>query len=130
MGRAVEAPPRDHLQTDYQTQAIANLADGRRIDLGSLEVKSPRRAMRWLRKRAEHFADQMDIPYARPLLAWLGDDREQHWALEGLLRGESCVVRVHDDEGTLYVLTAKPSAVGFQPTPHRLSEERPPWWSA
>ncbi|MCX5050975.1 hypothetical protein OHB48_22060 [Streptomyces sp. NBC_00474] len=106
-----ECAPQVETQTMFRAQAIANLPNGRRVDLGGVEVASPLRAMRWLRKRAEHVADQLDVAFARPLLAWLGDERERHWTVEGLSRGEACLVRAHDEEGTLYVFTAAPIPV-------------------
>lgn len=114
----VEAPTWGRMRTNYQTHAIAYLPSGQSMLLGSFSAKTPRLAMRWLRERAGHVADQLDTPYARPLRSWLHDDLEHQWALDGLLRGERYVVRAWDEEGTLYLLTAKSPTLSIVSRPH------------
>lgn len=111
----VEVPAWGRVLTGYRTQATAHLPGGKHVHLGGVLAKTPRLAIRWLREHAGHVADQLDPPYARPLIAWLDDDQEWQWALSGLVRGESYVVRATDEEGTLYVLTAEPSTVSTVP---------------
>lgn len=120
----VEAPTWGRVQTGYRALAVAQLPNGQSVLLGSLRAKSPRLAMRWLRERAGHVADQVDAPYARPLRSWLIDGLEHQWALDGLARGESYVFRVRDEEGALYVLTAEPATVSVVPRRHQVNGKK------
>lgn len=126
----VEVPAWGRVLTGYRTQATAHLPGGQRVHLGGVLAKTPRLAIRWLRERTGHVADQLDLPYARPLVAWLHDDQEWQWALDGLARGESYVVRACDEERTLYVLTAEPSAVSTVPLSYGPGRKGAQSWAA
>ena len=126
----VEVPAWGRVLTGYRTQVTAHLSNGHCVYLGEVLAKTPRLALRWLRGRARHVADQLDPPYARPLLAWLRDDREQQWALDGLARGEAYVVRASDEEGTFYVLSAEPSAVSTAPRSYEPGRKMAHSWAA
>ncbi|MFP8886596.1 hypothetical protein [Streptomyces mangrovi] len=69
---------------------------------------SPRLALRWLHLRARHIGDQLDPPAARPLLAWLHDDRAHEHALAVLASGTPYMHTIRDDT-TRYLLTARPT---------------------
>lgn len=119
MTATVEAPPLGHVQSGYRTQAVAHLPDGWSVYLGGIPTKSPRLAMRWMRERAGHVADQLDESHARPLHSWLNDRFEHQRALEGLARGESYIFRAWDEEGVLYAFTAEPTAGPPVPRPYQ-----------
>ncbi len=129
MTLTVEAPAWGRVRTGFRAQAVAHLPHGRSVYLGGAEAKSPRLAMRWLRQRAAHVADQLDPSYARPLQAWLDDDAEQERALQGLARGELYGVQANDDTGVSYDLTVWPAVPYMTPRPLR-AEGTTPWPSA
>lgn len=116
-GTSAPAPCWGRVPGVYRSRAVAYLPDGRTLALGEARPNSPRLAMRWLRKRAEQLAEQLDAPYARPVRGWIADTVEHGWALAGLTQGHTYVFRVTDDEGTLYLLTAEPAALTAIPRP-------------
>ncbi|SFL47025.1 hypothetical protein [Streptomyces pini] len=93
----------------YRCQAIAHAPDdGRIFPLGTHTADSPRLTLRWLRDRARHIGDQFDPPAARPLLAWLHDDRAHEHALAVLASGTPYAHTIRDDT-VRYLLTAHPT---------------------
>ncbi|MFP8886469.1 hypothetical protein [Streptomyces mangrovi] len=97
------------LTRSYWCEAIAHtLDDGRTFWLGTHAAGSPRLALRWLRQRARHIGDQLDPPAARPVLAWLHDDRAHEHALAHLASGTAYTHTVFDD-AVRYLLTARPT---------------------
>ncbi|WP_194074703.1 hypothetical protein [Streptomyces barkulensis] len=93
----------------YRCQAIASTPDdGRTFPLGAHTAGSPRLALRWLRQRARHIADQLDPSAARPLLAWLHDDQAHEHALAVLASGMPYTHTIRDDT-VRYQLTAHPT---------------------
>ncbi|TDC71084.1 hypothetical protein [Streptomyces hainanensis] len=77
------------------------------IDLGGQEPGTAWAALLWVSWRAGHIADQLDPPAARPVRAWLADDREAGRALAQLNAGESYLLIIADG-ATRYVLSATP----------------------
>lgn len=93
----------------YTCTAEARLSDGRTVPLGGRTTNCASAALVWLGWRAGHIAEQLDVPVARPLWAWRADADEHALALERLARGLTYVSMVRD-EGTTYLLTARPAA--------------------
>jgi hypothetical protein len=92
----------------FWCEAIAHHRhDARTFWLGSYAAPSPRLAMRWLRVRAGHIADQLDVPLAHPVRHWLADQAEHERALAALVAGEMYTHAVHDDALT-YLISARP----------------------
>lgn len=98
------------LRAGFRSRAVAHVRGGPMIPLGEYRANSPRLAVRWVRKRAEQVADQLDAPYARPVRAWLDDADELEWALQFVTAGGPYVFMTMDDQGTRYVFTVE--AVG------------------
>ncbi|MEU8749780.1 hypothetical protein AB0C88_04790 [Streptomyces chartreusis] len=77
------------------------------ILLGAHGAASPRLALRWLRERTGHVADQLDAAYAQPGRYWLTDEAEHERALTCRATG-TAYQRTLYDENTRYVLIAYP----------------------
>jgi len=106
------------------------------VCLGGLDVQSPRRALRWLRRQAHRFADALDpdpsTAWAPPqtlrpvahterdapaeLRFWAGDAECQEHAVHRLTQGHPYEFLAHDDT-CWYALTAHPLST---PAPARL----------
>lgn len=100
---------RPQLDTGYWCETIAHtLTDSRTFWLGSYPAPTPRLALRWLRTRAGHIADQLDPHTADPVRHWLTDRTEHEYALATLTEGAMYAHTIHDD-GVRYLLTARPT---------------------
>ncbi|GAB3956783.1 hypothetical protein [Streptomyces sparsus] len=90
-------------------EALAYLpAEHRTIPLGTRRATTPRLALRWLRHRAAHIADQLDPWEAGPVRQWLHDHAEHEHALAILAQGGSYTFTAFDDT-TRYLLTVSPA---------------------
>jgi hypothetical protein len=95
-------------EVTYQCWAAAYpLHEVQSIPLGSHSAASPRLALRWLRERTSHIADQLDTAYAQPGRHWLTDEPEHERALAYLSTGTAYQLTLYD-ENTRYVLVAYP----------------------
>jgi hypothetical protein len=101
-GRHRRTTPRPAIQCEAVAYTPQN---GRCFQLGSHPATTPRLALRWLRHRARHIADQLDPPAAQPVRHWIGDDTEQERALSLLACGENYTFTIYDD-ATRYALSA------------------------
>ncbi|MFG2138947.1 hypothetical protein [Streptomyces sp. NPDC048650] len=99
----------------YRASAVARCPDGTVITLGGRESGSPRRALRWLRSRAEHVAEQLGAPCDTALRARLDDDAGYQWALYGLVADIPFAVEVVDGDGCVYTLAAHREAAVQHP---------------
>lgn len=95
----------------YRADCIAYATNCREIYwLGGQAQRSPWLALIWLLQRAEHVADQLDPPVARPLRAWLADGYEHAHAVAQLARNEPYTHMICDGR-IRYVLAATPVAL-------------------
>ncbi|WP_263166458.1 hypothetical protein [Streptomyces sp. SCSIO ZS0520] len=105
-----EAPLRDQVRGTYSARLTAHTPGGSWIPLGEHRTNSPRSALRWLHARAQHVADQLPPPCARPVRAWANDPDEHSWALDCVALGEPYVFCARDEDGTRYVFLTQTTA--------------------
>ncbi|MFE7295316.1 hypothetical protein [Streptomyces sp. NPDC057579] len=98
----------------YRAELVVHRPSGPSIDLGGVVTYSPRRAVRWVRTRAEQVAQQLGAPSGAGVLDWLGDQVDFGRAVYGLMAGNPVTLTVVDAEGCAYALVARPGggAVG------------------
>ncbi|MFI9030269.1 hypothetical protein [Streptomyces sp. NPDC053560] len=90
----------------YRSEATAYvLAEHRVISLGWQPAPTPRLALRWLRIRSGHIADQLDHRTAQPLRHWATDDHEYERALTTLAGGSTYTFTI-SETAVRYRLTA------------------------
>lgn len=93
----------------YWVQALAHAPGGHTYNLEASVRATPRLAMRWLRERASHIADQLDPRATYQLRSWSSGNEALEHALALLVQGNAYTHTILDD-GTLYVLLASPLA--------------------
>ncbi|OLZ64658.1 hypothetical protein AV521_34040 [Streptomyces sp. IMTB 2501] len=92
----------------YQCWAAAYpFHEVRSVTLGSHAATSPRLALRWLRERTSHIADQLDAAYSQPGRHWLTNEPEHERALAYLATGTAYQLTLYD-KNTRYALVASP----------------------
>ncbi|MGG2458273.1 hypothetical protein ACO0M4_00305 [Streptomyces sp. RGM 3693] len=98
----------------YRAELVVHRPSGPSIDLGGVVTYSPRRAVRWVRTRAEQVAQQLGVPPGVGEWGWLGDQVDFGRAVGGLMAGNPVTLTVVDAEGCAYALVARPGggAVG------------------
>ncbi|WP_411120790.1 hypothetical protein [Streptomyces sp. x-19] len=92
----------------YRAELVVHRPDAPSIDLGGVVTYSPRRAVRWVRTRAEQVAQQLGVPGGTGALDWLGDQVAFGRAVYGLMAGNPVTLTVVDAEGCAYALVARP----------------------
>ncbi|MGD9483644.1 hypothetical protein WDH52_10340 [Streptomyces sp. TRM70308] len=96
------------LTVTVRCEATAHPHTGARPLLLATDIaRSPRLALRWLRNRAQHIANQLDPPHAQPLRHWLVDEAAHEHALHLLATGHPYHLTAYDDEAH-YHLHAEP----------------------
>ncbi|MFF2652455.1 hypothetical protein [Streptomyces sp. NPDC058045] len=110
-----EAPAWGRVRGTYSARLLAHTPGGARVPLGEHRTDSPRLALRWLRTRAQHVADQLAPPYARHVRAWAADANEHAWALDHVAHGEPYAFLATDEDGTRYVFTTQTVASQLPP---------------
>jgi hypothetical protein len=93
----------------FWIQALAYLpGENRTIPLGISHATTPRLALRWIRHRAAHIADQLDPAEAAPVRHWLNDHQEHEHALAALAHGANYTFTAFEDT-IRYLLTVGPA---------------------
>lgn len=92
----------------FWCEAVAITPDRRMFRLGGYASGTARLAMRWVRGRTRHVAEQVEPSSAQPAWHWLKDDPEHERALSALVQGEPYTFSIFDD-GLHYALSAQPS---------------------
>ncbi|MFJ5674348.1 hypothetical protein [Streptomyces sp. NPDC093097] len=95
----------------YQAELIAHPPSGPPIDLGGLVSYSPRRAVRWMRTRAEQAGQQLGAPYGGGVRAWLRERAAFEAAVGALVAGTPLSLTVVDADGCTYALVARPGGL-------------------